>query len=74
MIAQSKSIHNLTGSYSRWDLFSLATRQDPYPPISPLEAREATDERPGEAGRVEQRIAALEKQIDALRSELKRSG
>jgi aliphatic nitrilase len=75
MIPQSKSIHNLTGSYSRWDLFSLVTRQEPYRPLTRFDAHEAAA--PGmreELGEVEARIASLEKQIEALRSELKRPG
>ncbi len=74
-IALSKSIHNLTGSYSRWDLFSLATRQEPYHPIVPLEnyetgAFQRGSDRPD---RLEERIFALEKEIEAIRNELNRS-
>jgi hypothetical protein len=72
MIPQSKSIHNVTGSYSRWDLFSLVTRQEPYLAVTPSDAREAPG-RPEERERVEARIAALEKQIEALKGEVKRS-
>jgi len=71
-IALSKSIHNLTGIYSRWDLFSLATRQKPYHPIVPLEMSEtAASERGSEkTEHLEERIKALEKQIEAIRDEL----
>jgi nitrilase len=71
MIPQSKSIHNLTGSYSRWDIFSLATRQEPYQAVSPLDTHE-TGGQPEELSRAEARIAGLEAQVEALRSELKR--
>ena len=76
VIAQSKSIHNLTGSYSRWDLFSLATRHSPYPPSTPLDAgvAAASPVPPGEAEQLKDRIAILESQIEAIKSELKRAG
>ena len=75
MIALSKSVHNLTGSYSRWDLFSLATRQNPYHPIVPLEYRNAGASQRETDGpdRLEERIKTLEKQIEAIRDELNRS-
>ena len=76
VIAQSKSIHNLAGSYSRWDLFSLATRQTAYPPITPLDAPEAaaSPREASEAERLGEKIAALEKQIEAIQGELRRAG
>jgi hypothetical protein len=72
-IALSKSIHNLTGSYSRWDLFSLGTRQKPYDPIVSLEnlEMEVSQKRAGPTRRIEERIVALEKQIEAIRDDLK---
>jgi nitrilase len=75
VIALSKSIHNLTGIYSRWDLFSLATRQRPYHPIVPLESSqtEVTRRESERTEHLEERIKALEKQIEAFRDELKRS-
>lgn len=71
-IALSKSIHNVTGIYSRWDLFSLATRQKPYEPVIPMEqAGTAGDENMPEGGsHLEEKIAALEKQIKALQDEM----
>ena len=74
-IALSKSIHNLTGSYSRWDLFSLGTRQKPYEPIVPLEDFEtvASQADPDRPERLEQRLRVLEKDIETIREELKAS-
>jgi nitrilase len=73
-IALSKSIHNLTGIYSRWDLFSLSTRQKPYHPIVPLDLSEtATLQRESDRAEcLEERILTLEKQIEAIRDELHR--
>lgn len=70
VIAMSKSIHNLTGSYSRWDLFSLATRQESYQPIVPLSGSRAPEKEPYGTEQFKQRIAALERQIEAIRSEM----
>ncbi len=73
-IALSKSIHNLTGSYSRWDLFTLGTRQKPYDPVVSLEnfgmaaSKNKQDSTPG----IEERIIALEKQLEAIKEELNR--
>jgi hypothetical protein len=74
-IALSKSIHNLTGIYSRCDLFSLAIRQKPYHPIVPLEYSETrgSQRESDRTERLEERIIALEKQIEAVRDELNRS-
>lgn len=74
-IALSKSIHNLTGGYSRWDLFSLATRQKPYAPLVPLELSdtEGPGGEPDGAAQFRERIAALEKQIESIRNELDRA-
>jgi len=73
-IALSKSIHNLTGIYSRWDLFSLATRQQPYQPIVPLEHPETEGyERDLDGTRqLEERIIALEKEIQAIHEQVNR--
>ena len=70
-IALSKSIHNVTGIYSRWDLFSLAVRQKPYQPIASLEDYEDTDN-VNRTEQLGQRIAALEKQLQALQEQLTR--
>jgi predicted amidohydrolase len=74
-IALSKSIHNLTGSYSRWDLFSLGTRQKPYDPIVSLESFETgpLQKEPDPTQRMEERIMGLEREIEAIREELNRS-
>ncbi len=70
VIAQSKSVHNVTGGYSRWDLFSLATRQESYAPV--VAYGPAAQSAGSPADKAEERIAALERQIEALREELKR--
>jgi nitrilase len=74
-VALSKSIHNLTGIYSRWDLFSLATRKKAYHPIVPLDLSETeTSQRePDGTEPLEERITALEKKIEAIRDELNRT-
>jgi predicted amidohydrolase len=72
LIALSKSIHNLTGSYSRWDLFSLETRQKPYDPIVPLESAESgvSLKRDAPTQGIQERVMALEKQIEAIMEDL----
>jgi nitrilase len=72
-IALSKSIHNLTGSYSRWDLFSLATREKPYDPVVSIETLGQEPSQKRHDSDMDERIAALEKQIEALKEDLKRS-
>jgi nitrilase len=74
-IALSKSVHNVTGSYSRWDLFSLGTRQKPYDPITSLESFDAgtSQTKADSAQRIEERVMALERHIEAIKEELKRS-
>lgn len=71
-IAQSKSIHNLTGIYSRWDLFSVATRQKPYQPIIPLEEHEEYINRrdSDRTGYLEEKIRSIEEQLHSIHTEL----
>jgi hypothetical protein len=63
-----KSVRNLTGIYSRWDLFSLAVRQKPYEPLIPLEAAtgEINENDIDKIARMESRIKSLEEQIQIL--------
>jgi len=63
-----KSVRNLTGIYSRWDLFSLAVRQKPYEPLIPLEAAsgEINEDNIEKIGRMEARMRSLEEQIQSL--------
>jgi predicted amidohydrolase len=63
-----KSVRNLTGIYSRWDLFSLAVREKPYEPLIPLEstAGEMKDARDEKMAQMESRIRSLEEQIRSL--------
>ncbi len=67
-IAQMKSIRNLLGIYSRWDIFSLAVRQKPYQPLIPLEACEdrldAKDV--DRVKQLEDRIRSMESQIQTI--------
>jgi len=39
----AKSIINLTGSYSRWDILSLGVRERQFEPVFPLEAVEVAN-------------------------------
>ena len=41
MNAMAKSVINLTGSYSRWDILSVNVRENPYEPLLPMENMEA---------------------------------
>jgi predicted amidohydrolase len=63
-----KSVRNLTGIYSRWDLFSLAVRQKPYEPLIPLEvaSSEINEDNVEKIARMESRIRSLEEQIQSL--------
>ncbi len=72
VIPHSKSIHNLTGNYSRWDLFALATRQKPYQPITPLEysAEAVSEMAPDAIVQLEERISAIEEKMKAVYSDM----
>jgi len=74
-IALSKSIHNLTGSYSRWDLFSLCVRQKPYDPLVSFEDFEkgSFQKKYDPTQQIEEKIKTLERQIETLRENLKLS-
>jgi len=63
-----KSVRNLTGIYSRWDLFSLAVRQKPYEPLMPVEvaAGEINEDKVEKIARMESKIRSLEEQIQSL--------
>jgi hypothetical protein len=63
-----KSVRNLTGIYSRWDLFSLAVRQKPYEPLMPVEVvtGEINEDNVEKIARMESKIRSLEKQIQSL--------
>lgn len=68
VIPQAKAIHNLVGTYGRWDLFALAIRQKPYQPLIPLEHfEELTNLRETDRNaQIEKRIKALEDQYEAI--------
>ena len=67
-IPQMKSIRNLLGIYSRWDLFSLAVRQKPYQPLMPLEqyTGEIEDKDTDRIKQLEEKIRSIETQIQAI--------
>jgi len=74
-ILQAKAIHNLTGSYGRWDLFALATRQKPYQPIIPLDRSEELiyEIDLDRTKQLEERIKAIEEQKQAIYTKKRRS-
>ena len=65
---KARSIINLTGLYSRWDILNLNVQQEPYDPLvskqvpGPTFSDEATDT----MRNLEKRIEQLERQIEAL--------
>ena len=63
-----KSVRNLAGIYSRWDLFSLAVRQKPYEPLISQEAAsgEINEDNVEKIEQIESRIGSMEKQIQCL--------
>ena len=66
---QARFAVNLTGVYSRWDLFNVNVRQEPYEPIVPLDSmgRPAPESR--SVKDLEERIKWLEQQVTALSHE-----
>ena len=59
---------NLAGIYSRWDLFNLNVRQEPYEPVVPMEAPEQVlpISELSQANGIEARLNQLEQQMAAL--------
>ena len=67
MNVAAKSIINLTGIYSRWDILRLSVREGDYQPLQPMEPFEARAAgNPDEAEQLKARIKALEARIEAL--------
>ncbi|MFC1909867.1 carbon-nitrogen hydrolase family protein [Chloroflexota bacterium] len=68
MNVMAKSIINLTGSYSRWDIMTLGMRQKQYEPVFPLDTLEKTDlnEPDKEIASLETRIKILEEKLNAV--------
>jgi aliphatic nitrilase len=66
--AMAKSIINLNGSYSRWDILSLGVREKQYEPAFPLEAVEAaTPARlTAEVAELTAKLKSLEAKLQAL--------
>ena len=71
--AMAKSIINLTGSYSRWDILNLNVREKSYRPLVPMETMEP-ETRGGEMPLVEElleEIETLKAKVYELESALK---
>ncbi|MFC1872964.1 nitrilase-related carbon-nitrogen hydrolase [Chloroflexota bacterium] len=74
-IDKVRHVNNLTGNYSRWDLFSLNVRQDTYQPLVPMENPEGVL-LPPESKQIrdlESRIKELEQQIANISQEMVRN-
>lgn len=65
--AMAKSIINLTGSYSRWDILGLTVREKQYEPVLPLEATETVAPSP------DNDVAGLMARIQSLEDMLRRT-
>ncbi|KXB04821.1 hypothetical protein AKJ49_01675 [candidate division MSBL1 archaeon SCGC-AAA382A03] len=70
-IPLAKSVVNLTGIYSRWDLINLNVRQKQYEPLQPLETTETekTVEHEISSKQVEELKAKIEKIEEKLQTE-----
>ena len=66
--AMAKSVINLAGSYSRWDILSVNVRENPYEPLVPMENMEAEAHSRGDAEieKLKQKISLLEEKLLAL--------
>lgn len=60
---RSRSSVNLVGLYSRWDLFSLSVRQEPYEPIVDMDS-------PGPGSLERDRVSDLEAQVKELKGQI----
>ncbi len=69
--AMAKSIINLTGNYSRWDILNLNVREKSYQPLIPMEASESDhkDRNASEIERLKLEVKALQDRVDELSSE-----
>ena len=69
--AMAKSIINLTGNYSRWDILNLNVREKSYQPLLPMEASESDnqDMNAAEMERLRLEIKELQDRVDELSSE-----
>ncbi|MBW1803780.1 MAG: hypothetical protein JRJ85_24000 [Deltaproteobacteria bacterium] len=67
--AMAKSVINLTGSYSRWDILSVNVRENPYEPLVPMENMEAEARRGGNAEieKLKRKISLLEEKLRAVK-------
>jgi len=66
--AMAKSIINLNGIYSRWDILSLGVREKQYEPMFHLEAMESTtpDKLTAEVNELKAKLESLEAKIQSL--------
>ncbi len=71
--AMAKSIINLTGSYSRWDIMNLNVRQEQYRPLVQMERSEpeVKDFTVAEVQALRERIVFLEDKLCAMESAIK---
>ena len=69
--AMAKSIINLTGNYSRWDILNLNVREKSYQPLLPMEASESDnqDMNAAEMERLRLKVKELQDRVDELSSE-----
>jgi hypothetical protein len=68
--AMAKSIINLTGSYSRWDILNLNVREELYEPLVPMETlgREIQDSGVAEVENLKDQIKSLQDRLYELES------
>ena len=63
----AKSIINLTGIYSRWDILRLAVSEGEYSPVQPMESWDTqVSDKADEVEQLKARIRVLEAKLDAL--------
>ncbi len=69
--AAAKSIINLNGIYSRWDILNLGVREKPYQPIGPMDELGASlpDRGASEVEDLRRKIALLEADVRRLKGE-----
>ncbi|MBT3362089.1 MAG: carbon-nitrogen hydrolase family protein [Chloroflexi bacterium] len=65
---KARSIINLTGLYSRWDLLNLNVSQEAYEPLKPVQvnSQALSDVTEGQIKRLEERISQLERLTQSL--------
>jgi len=68
--AMAKSIINLKGSYSRWDILNVNVNQSTYEPLQPMEAASTTGQpdTTAEIQAMKTKIRSLEAKLAALQA------